>query len=70
MAHTTAEQGRPSILASLRGLVAGWRGALERHRVFRQTFDELSMLSDRDLADLGIDRSQIVGISWDAAERA
>lgn len=41
---------------------------LGRHRVFRQTIDELGALSDRDLADLGISRSMIPGIAMEAAQ--
>ncbi len=69
MAHITADQGRPSLLAGLRNIVGGWQKALERQRVFRQSYEELASLSDRDLADIGVARSQIVQIAWETAER-
>lgn len=40
-----------------------WR----RYGVYRETVRQLNALSDRDLADLGIHRSQIVAIASDAA---
>ena len=39
-----------------------------RYRVFRQTQDELSALSDRQLADIGMNRSMITRIAMDAAQ--
>jgi uncharacterized protein YjiS (DUF1127 family) len=39
-----------------------------RYRVFRQTYDELSALSDRQLADLGLHRSMITRIAMDASQ--
>ena len=48
-------------------LTANWRNALERRRVYKQTLNELSALSNRDLADLGLHRSQLRGIAWQAA---
>lgn len=69
MAHITVEQGRPSVLAGLRGFLAARRRDLERHRVFKQTYGELASLTDRELADIGVGRSQIVALAWDAAQR-
>lgn len=40
-----------------------------RRAVYRQTFDELTALSDRDLGDLGISRFDIGTIARDAADR-
>ena len=51
--------------AALRASVAL---TLKRRRVYRTTLTELSSLTDRDLADLGIARSQITAIARDAAE--
>lgn len=42
----------------------------QRHaerRMFRETVTELSALSNRELADLGISRSEIGRIAWEAA---
>ena len=43
------------------------RDALGRRRVYSATYHELSMLSDRDLADLGIPRSSIRRLALEAA---
>ncbi|MBF9034490.1 DUF1127 domain-containing protein [Rhodobacterales bacterium HKCCE2091] len=56
-----------TIFARLGEMVAAFRETLEAHRVFRQTFNELNALSDRELADLGIARSMISRIAYDAA---
>ncbi|MFC2968676.1 DUF1127 domain-containing protein [Acidimangrovimonas pyrenivorans] len=49
------------------GLVASYKAARERRRVFRQTLSELNALSPRELADLGIHRSMITRIALEAA---
>ena len=38
-----------------------------KHRVYRKTVSELGELTNRDLADLGIARSEIRRIAWEAA---
>jgi uncharacterized protein YjiS (DUF1127 family) len=68
MAHATAQQSRStSIIASFRSLVSSLRSDLRRHRKFAQLHDELSSLSDRELCDIGISRSQVVEIAWEAS---
>ncbi|QFT63835.1 protein of unknown function [Roseivivax halotolerans] len=44
------------------------RARMERRRVFNQTVSELSQLSNRELADLGLNRSMIRTIAWQAAQ--
>lgn len=44
-----------------------WQDASEKYRVYRRTFNELSALSDRDLADLGLHRSLIAATAHKAA---
>jgi uncharacterized protein YjiS (DUF1127 family) len=39
----------------------------QRYRLYRTTVNELNQLSDRELADLGIHRSQISSIANEAA---
>lgn len=41
--------------------------ASEKRQTYRKTFHELSMLTDRDLADIGIPRSSIRKIAWEEA---
>lgn len=43
------------------------QNALARYKVFCATRSELSSLTDRDLQDLGIPRSSIRQIAWEAA---
>lgn len=43
------------------------RDALTNRRVYRTTYHELSMPTDRDLADLGIPRSSIKKLALEAA---
>ena len=45
------------------------RRAVER-AVYRRTVQELRVLSDRDLADLGLHRSEIPRIATEAAQQA
>lgn len=44
-------------------LVDAW----SRYRVFRATHDELSSLSTRELHDMGISRSMITRLAYEAA---
>lgn len=46
------------------------RVAYQRRRAFRQTYDELNRLSDRDLADINLSRSDLGRIAWEAANDA
>ncbi|WP_170375908.1 DUF1127 domain-containing protein [Ruegeria profundi] len=43
------------------------RKAQAKRRVYRETYYELSVLSDRDLIDLGISRSSIKNLALEAA---
>ena len=43
------------------------RQALAKRKVYRETLFELSVLTDRDLKDLGIPRSSIKRIAMEAA---
>lgn len=49
------------------GLVKSVKLAIERRAVFHRTLRELNSLTDRDLADLGISRSQIRALAQEAA---
>ncbi len=41
--------------------------SMQRRRVYLQTLHELTNLSDRDLSDLGLARSNIASVARDAA---
>lgn len=49
------------------GLVKAVKDALARRRVFNQTLFELHRLSDRDLTDLGMSRSNLTEVARAAA---
>lgn len=68
--HATGNHvsGLGAILNRVSSLYHETVDALGRYRVFRQTYDELSALSNRQLADLGINRSMITRIAMDAAQ--
>ena len=48
------------MLLSLIRMIQAYR---ERRRNYRRTFTELSSLSDRDLADLGLSRADIPNVA-------
>ncbi|PSK82552.1 uncharacterized protein DUF1127 [Limimaricola soesokkakensis] len=69
MSYATVDQ-RTTFNTETNGLTAitaRVKAAIERNRVYRQTQRELSLLTDRDLADLGIARGMINQIARDAA---
>ena len=51
-------------LAALR---ADWAEKAAKRKVYRTTYNELNALTNRDLSDLGIDRSMIKRIALEAA---
>jgi uncharacterized protein YjiS (DUF1127 family) len=59
-----------SLVERLKGLRAALADRSAKNRVYRQTINELTGLSDRDLADLGISRADIADVAYDAAYRA
>jgi uncharacterized protein YjiS (DUF1127 family) len=52
----------------LSGIIDRYRRARMAREIYRQTYDELSVLSDRDLADLGIARASIPAVAREAAQ--
>jgi uncharacterized protein YjiS (DUF1127 family) len=49
------------------GVFAQLKARVARYRVYRTTLNELSALSNRELADLAMHRAQIRGIAWSVA---
>jgi len=44
-------------------------GAFRQWRRYNQSLRELSQLGDRELADIGISRSDIHRVAWERSER-
>ena len=57
--HTDRALGGASVGQFLSGLKASLAQRLAQHRVYRSSLSELAMLTDRELADLGIHRGDI-----------
>ncbi|WP_037309449.1 DUF1127 domain-containing protein [Ruegeria halocynthiae] len=64
--HHTALKGAP--VTGLASLFEAAKTRFARYRVYRQTVNELSELSNRELADLGLHRSMIRRLAMQAAE--
>ncbi len=58
---------RPAILDRARAYLETLREARARRAVYTRTFNELSALSNRDLADIGLARGNIDEIAWEHA---
>jgi uncharacterized protein YjiS (DUF1127 family) len=73
MAYVTQKDhafGGASIWQPLVALKASLAQRLVQYRAYRSTVNELAMLTDRELTDLGIHRADIREIAQDAAVRA
>jgi uncharacterized protein YjiS (DUF1127 family) len=57
-----AERKRTAMLASIVRFLREWRQ-------YNQSVSELSRLGDRELADIGISRSDIPRVAWNAAHQ-
>lgn len=51
------------------GLLDGIAARYRRHRVYRDTFNGLNALSNRELADLGLHRSELTRVAAEASQR-
>jgi uncharacterized protein YjiS (DUF1127 family) len=58
------------LLPSLKALVANISSKIEDNRIVNRTIKELSSLSNRELADLGIHRSQIPSIARETVKES
>ncbi|GIT90624.1 hypothetical protein JANAI62_10790 [Jannaschia pagri] len=69
MAYTT--YGNSAATSTLRARVAARLDAIRQDwskwRLYRKTYNELSALSNRDLADLGLSRAMIASVAFEAA---
>jgi uncharacterized protein YjiS (DUF1127 family) len=50
-------------------LLSGFFRFLRQWRAYDASLRELSRLGDRELADIGINRSEIARVAWENAER-
>lgn len=66
-ANTTTNTALNGLSGRINALVADLRDRLARRRLYKQTRNELVALSDRELADLGLHRSMLNRIAWQAA---
>ncbi|WP_170422733.1 DUF1127 domain-containing protein [Ruegeria arenilitoris] len=64
--QNTALKGVPA--TGLASLFEAAKTRFARYRIYRQTVNELSELSNRELADLGLHRSMIRRLALQAAE--
>ena len=67
MAYANDTMAIGGFLGRIRALRADLADRMARNRLFAQTRNELSQLSDRDLADLGLARCDIVDVAHQAA---
>ncbi|PYE82536.1 DUF1127 domain-containing protein [Pseudoroseicyclus aestuarii] len=66
-ATDTRTLGTPTFGQRVSAVRATLADRAAKNKVYRTTMVELGALSDRDLADLGIARSMIKGIAYEAA---
>lgn len=70
MTYATQTRTGNSLIERLANLRATLADRYTKYKVYRATLDELAALSDRDLADLGINRANLRSIATEAAETA
>ncbi|MEN9409668.1 MAG: hypothetical protein RL216_1642 [Pseudomonadota bacterium] len=56
-----------SLADRVSGYIAQTKASLARRAVYNQTVRELMILTDRELADLGISRHDIPAVAYEAA---
>ena len=68
MAYVSVRTSEGSTIGNrLMALTASLRDRLAKRRLFRRTLRELQGLSARQLADLGLNRSMLRRMAWQAA---
>jgi uncharacterized protein YjiS (DUF1127 family) len=67
MAYTTQTHAASPVLARVADFFADLAERHAKYRVYRDTLNELSTLSSRDLADLGITPGNVKSIAYQAA---
>ena len=51
-------------------MIASYGEARAQHKIYRETFRELDMLSNKELADIGLNRTMIKSVALEAAQNA
>nr|WP_319248018.1 DUF1127 domain-containing protein [uncultured Celeribacter sp.] len=67
IAHPTARTSGFSLSRMIRTAVEGIRLSYARQRAYSTTFNQLDALSDHELSDIGLGRSDIIDIARAAA---
>ena len=67
MAYTTSIRTAPTLIERLVAFKNDLGERRAKNRVYRETLDELQVLSDRELADLGMSRANLKSIANEAA---
>jgi uncharacterized protein YjiS (DUF1127 family) len=67
MAHIAENIGTTALQSGVAGAFSRLADALARRRVYKRTQAELAALSTRELEDLGINRSMISRLAYEAA---
>lgn len=68
MAHTAVNNIASSgLTARIAGFLTDLKTRRAQYKVYRDTFHELSVLTDRELRDLDISRSMIRSVAYEAA---
>lgn len=68
--ETNSIGGSTGIITRFNALIADYRAKAARRKIYRETLRELSALSARDLNDLGLNRSEIRRVAYQAAYEA
>lgn len=72
MAYTThgAQRAHGSLFSRIAEARASLNAYLARRALYKRTLHEMQVLSDRELADLGLHRSELPRVAWQAAQEA
>ena len=68
--HTDRASGGVSLGQTLSNLTVSLTQRWSQFRTYHRTLNELSTLSDHELADIGIHRANIGAVAWGFATRA
>lgn len=66
-ALTHSENRDASLFGRLHASIDDLRLRIARYRVFRQTMSEMGALNNRELADLGLHRSELRRVAYQAS---